>query len=226
LVGVLRLTKQERTHMVKSKQPKPKTILVPSGPEPNAYEIQMPIPRPTQAQSEYVNENLFKDGPIRIATEVFPDSQVIVDEHTFARKGQTFGGEHTDKQLQNAPTIFSLNDLALLYAWVTLNGLIPHDQRSIMIRHKGIPEWEQAAVAIAETPDGTIHILYAEAFEHFPICDDPRTSDVSLLAVNLLDVEEFFKISGNINLLWRTQYDVWHMAETWTDLQAKDPGGN
>ncbi len=198
------------------KQNNPKTMSVPSGPEPNAYQIQMPVPHPTQAQRDYVFEHLFKDGPTRMATEVFPGSQIIVDKHTFARRGKPPDGESPDPKVQTAPTIFSLNDLALLYAWVTFNGYIPHDQRSIMIRHKGISEWDQAAVAIAETPDGTTHILYAKAFEHFPISDDPCISDVSLLAVDLSDVEAFFKITGNINRLWRTQYKVWHMATTWT----------
>jgi len=189
--------------------PAPKTMLVPSGPEPNAYEIQMPIPRPSKAQSNYVYENLFTEGPTRMADSVFTNSQIIIDQHTFALADNT----HTpDSDLQTAPTIFSLDDLARLYSWGTLNDLIPHHQRSIMIRHTGVPEWEQVAIAIAETPDGTTHILYAEAFEHFPISDEPCTSDVSLLSVSHSDVEEFFEITGNINRLRRAMYEVWHGA--------------
>jgi hypothetical protein len=94
-----------------------KTILVPTGPEPNAYEIQMPIPRPTQAQSAYVYEHLFTDGPTRIAAEIFPDSQISIDEHTFACRKKPSCGDFSDPSLQTAPTIFSLNDLARLYAW-------------------------------------------------------------------------------------------------------------
>ena len=50
--------------------------------------------------------------------------------------------------------------------------------------------------------------LFKSVFSFVELC--------SLLAVDLSDVEAFFKITGNINRLWRTQYKVWHMAATWT----------
>ena len=179
-------------------------VKIPSSPHPDAYQIEVPFPKTTNGQLDYFFEH-FNDF-------LAPESNLYVDEHTFVVPAKSQPEAKNRNGLFDAST-YTLDDLALLY--IRANHVpLPPEQRAILFRHVGINDYERVPIAIAdEMATGDTVILYAQAFEHFDISEDPKISDVSLLSVDLKDVKEFFDLTGNTNRLHIAAYNIFLAAQ-------------